>query len=93
MSDQRNDIPDAAEWEATSLMSNSADRRQPVRWSEKSWTERRKTKYCGVPLGWIVVIGAILLFIIAVVCGVVGGFRHGQQEAALQAAAAASSLS
>jgi len=43
-------------------------------WKEKSWQEKRKTKFCGVPF-WLILLAAFVLgFIAAVIGGVLGGF-------------------
>lgn len=43
-------------------------------WKEKSWKERHKTKFCGVPF-WLILLAAFVLgFVAAVIGGVLGGF-------------------
>ena len=49
-------------------------------WSEKSWKEKRKTKFCGVPFLWIVIVLASLAFITALLGGVIGGFVAGKEH-------------
>lgn len=49
-------------------------------WREKSWREKRKTRVCGVPCFWYVVLTGIFVFIAAMLGGVVGGFVEGQKK-------------
>ncbi|GAM91472.1 hypothetical protein ANO11243_095230 [Dothideomycetidae sp. 11243] len=54
---------------------------EPKTWREKSWKEKRKTKFCGIPFGWIVLAISVIVFI-TVVCGAaIGGFLHSQAKA------------
>lgn len=50
-------------------------------WSEKSWKERRQTRFCGIPFWWILLAVGVLTFIGAVLGGVIGGFVAGGQSA------------
>jgi hypothetical protein len=49
-------------------------------WHEKSWRERRKTRVCGVPCLWYIILTGILVFIAAMLGGVIGGFVEGQKK-------------
>jgi len=50
-------------------------------WSEKSWRERSKTRVCcGVRLWWILAIFAAILFVLALVGGVAGGYLAGSRS-------------
>lgn len=49
-------------------------------WSEKSWKERRKTKFCGVPFWAFLLAAGTLSFIAVVLGGVIGGFVEGQEK-------------
>jgi hypothetical protein len=56
-----------------SLLSNKS-------WSEKSWKERRKHKFCGIPF-WVFMLAlGVVVFIVAVLAGVIGGFLRNQQK-------------
>lgn len=51
-------------------------------WSEKSWKEKRKTRVCGlIPCWWILLAVGVLVFIAAVLGGVIGGFVAGGKHA------------
>ncbi|KAI5356926.1 hypothetical protein Slin15195_G090250 [Septoria linicola] len=56
-------------------------------WKEKSWKEKRKTRFCGfgkfrgVAFQWILVVVCVLIFVAALLGGVVGGFVAGGQHA------------
>ena len=50
-------------------------------WSEKSWKEKRKTRFCGIPFWWFLLAVGVLAFIAAVLGGVIGGFVEGQKKA------------
>lgn len=43
-------------------------------WSEKSWKEKRKTKFCGIPFWGFLLAAGVVVFIAAVLGGVIGGF-------------------
>jgi hypothetical protein len=43
-------------------------------WNEKTWKEKRNTKFCGIPLWWIILAVCVVTFIVAVISGVLGGF-------------------
>jgi len=67
-----------------SLISNKS-------WSQKSWKEKRKTRFCGVPLGWILLVAGVFLFIVVVLSASIGGFldagrAHHKEEQAHYAA-------
>ncbi|KAF2147706.1 hypothetical protein K461DRAFT_316613 [Myriangium duriaei CBS 260.36] len=42
-------------------------------WNQKSWKEKRKTKFCGIPFGWIILAAGVLLFIVIVCSATIGG--------------------
>ncbi|KAI5246253.1 hypothetical protein E4T42_06465 [Aureobasidium subglaciale] len=51
-------------------------------WSEKSWKEKRKTRFCGVPFWWILLSLCVLAFIAIVLGAAVGGiFASARKEA------------
>jgi hypothetical protein len=50
-------------------------------WSEKSWRERSKSRVCcGVRLWWILAIFGAILFVLALVGGVAGGYLAGSRS-------------
>jgi len=49
-------------------------------WADKSWKERRKTKFCGVPFWWILLSICVLAFIAVVLGGAIGGFMGSQKD-------------
>ena len=51
----------------TSLISHKS-------WKEKTWKEKRKTKFCGIPLWWSLLGLGVLLFIAVVLGAVIGGW-------------------
>ncbi|KAK3708631.1 hypothetical protein LTR37_011353 [Vermiconidia calcicola] len=55
-------------------------------WKEKSWGEKRKTRFCGIPLLWIILGGVALIFIAALIGGSIGGFVEGQKKGERKAA-------
>jgi hypothetical protein len=51
------------------------------KWSEKTWQQRRRTKMlCGVPFMWLALGLATLLFVGALVGGVIGGYVVGRNK-------------
>ncbi|CAK1360124.1 hypothetical protein CB0940_06226 [Cercospora beticola] len=56
-------------------------------WKEKSWKEKRKTRMCGfgkfkgVAFQWILVVICVLVFVAALLGGVIGGFVAGGEHA------------
>lgn len=67
-------------------------------WKEKTWKEKKKTKFCGIPFGWLLLCTMVVLFIFIVLSSAIGGFlssaKHhaAQQQAGLTASAAADNL-
>ncbi|KAK0328468.1 hypothetical protein LTR82_000399 [Friedmanniomyces endolithicus] len=59
-------------------------------WKEKTWKEKRKTRFCGVPFWWLLLGASVATFITAVLAGVIGGFFAHEKEKARDALAAAS---
>ena len=50
-------------------------------WTEKTWQERRRTRLlCGIPFIWLAIGIAALLFIAALVGGVIGGYVVGKSK-------------
>lgn len=49
-------------------------------WSQKSWKEKRKTKFCGIPFGWILLVVGVVLFIVIVLSAAIGGFMSAQEH-------------
>ena len=49
-------------------------------WSEKSWGEKRKTRFCGIPFWCFLLALGVLGFVAAVLGGVIGGFVVGQKK-------------
>ncbi|EME76889.1 uncharacterized protein MYCFIDRAFT_217131 [Pseudocercospora fijiensis CIRAD86] len=50
-------------------------------WKEKTWKEKRKTPFCGIPF-WVILLGiSVIVFISAVLGGVIGGFVAGGKHA------------
>lgn len=52
----------------------------PKSWSEKSWKEKRKTKFCGVPFGWILLSFGVVTFVVVVVTTVIAGFVDSHRQ-------------
>lgn len=63
--------------ENTSIMGAKKD------WGEKTWKEKRKTRFCafgnfrGVAFQWILVVICVIAFVTALLGGVIGGFVAG----------------
>lgn len=50
-------------------------------WTEKTWQERRRTRLCcGIPFIWLAIGLAALLFVTALVGGVIGGYVVGKSK-------------
>ena len=49
-------------------------------WGEKSWKEKRKTRFCGIPFWYFLLAAGVLAFIVAIIGGVIGGFVEGQKK-------------
>lgn len=54
-------------------------------WREKTWKEKRKTKFCGIPFWWLLLSVCVLAFIAIVLGGAIGGLlsnarRHHPQK-------------
>ena len=49
-------------------------------WSEKSWKEKKKTRICGIPFWWLLVVGGVAVFIFAVLSGSVAGYMEGVKQ-------------
>jgi len=49
-------------------------------WNEKTWKEKRKTKFCGVPFWWLLLSGCVVAFIAIVLGGAIGGFLTFQKK-------------
>ena len=58
--------------ESTALTTSSTKR-----WGDKTWKEKRKTRFCGVPLGWILLVVGVLAFVVIVLASVIGSFLDG----------------
>ncbi|KAK5125648.1 hypothetical protein LTR85_011922 [Meristemomyces frigidus] len=46
-------------------------------WGEKSWKEKRKTRFCGIPLWWFLLSMGVVAFIAIVLGSVIGSFMDG----------------
>lgn len=46
----------------------------PKQWKEKTWKQKRSTKFFGVQFGWILLALGLIVFVAIVVGGTVGGF-------------------
>ncbi|TKA71698.1 hypothetical protein B0A55_07146 [Friedmanniomyces simplex] len=57
---------------------------------EKTWKEKRKTRFCGVPFWWLLLGASVVTFIAAVLAGVIGGFLANEQDSTQDALSAAS---
>jgi len=62
------------------MESNDSGPPVPKRWREKTWKEKRKTKFCGIPFWWILLSLCVLAFIAAVLGGAIGGFMSSQNN-------------
>lgn len=62
------------------MESNQTRGSTPKRWKNKSWKEKRKTKFCGIPFWWIMLSGCVLAFIAVVLGGAIGGFLSSQKK-------------
>lgn len=49
-------------------------------WKETNWREKRRSKVCGVPCWWYILLTGALVFIAAMLGGVLGGFLEGQKK-------------
>lgn len=50
-------------------------------WTEKTWQERRRTRMvCGIPFIWLAIGVVVLLFVAALVGGVIGGYVVGKSK-------------
>jgi len=54
---------------------------EPKSWRQKSWKEKKSTKFCGIPFWVYLSVGCTLLFLFAILSGVVGGFVAGDLNA------------
>lgn len=71
---------------AQGLLSSSSSDDSSIRaakkeWKEKTWKEKRKTRFCGIPFWWILLSACVLAFVAAVLGGVIGGFVAGGKHA------------
>jgi hypothetical protein len=49
-------------------------------WSDKSWSEKRKTRVCGMPCWWFILMVGAAVFVGAILGGALGGFAAGQKS-------------
>ncbi|GAB7351414.1 hypothetical protein MBLNU459_g2085t2 [Dothideomycetes sp. NU459] len=49
-------------------------------WKEKTWKEKRKTKFCGIPFWWILLSGCVLAFVAIVLGATIGAFLGSQKK-------------
>lgn len=66
------------------MESNDSINSSAKSWREKSWKDKRKTKFCGVPFWWILLTLCVLAFIAVVLGGAIGGFMGSQKKAGKQ---------
>lgn len=66
------------------MESNDSNLTTPKRWTDKTWKEKKKTKFCGIPFWWIMLSAGVLVFIAAVLGGAIGGFMTSQKKHAEQ---------
>ncbi|KAK4570352.1 hypothetical protein LTR86_002432 [Recurvomyces mirabilis] len=83
--------PSLANVEAMTTQSTSKSLLSYKSWSEKSWKEKRKTKFCGIPFWWILLSVSVVVFIATVLGGVIGGFVMNQNQKTQNILAQASS--
>ena len=78
------DSPGNADAQAFASMeqmeSNDSTASAPKRWKDKSWKEKRKTKFCGIPFWWIMLSMCVVAFIAIVLGGAIGGFMSSQKK-------------
>lgn len=49
-------------------------------WKAKTWREKRRTKFCGVALIWLIIAACMVGFVAAVLGGVLGGYISGSKH-------------
>lgn len=49
-------------------------------WKEKTWKEKRKTRFCGIPLWWYLLSVSVIAFIAIVLGSVIGTFIDGADK-------------
>lgn len=54
----------------------------PKRWSEKSWKEKRRTKFFGIPFVWLVFLLIVIIVVFVVVVGTIAGLVRGAHNRA-----------
>lgn len=62
------------------MESNESIVSSPKRWRDKSWKEKRKTKFFGVPFWWILLSLSVVAFIAIVLGAAIGGFMGSQKK-------------
>lgn len=86
MMDQSNLTRQPSTMSGTSRMSSlntmiPKEEYEPQRWKDKSWSQRFKTRFCGIPFWLIAVVAVLTAFIGALVGGVIGGYVEGAERA------------
>ncbi|THY84239.1 hypothetical protein D6C93_08600 [Aureobasidium pullulans] len=81
MSDQA-DAHGFAEMQQLNSIDSNDTPSEAKSWSEKSWKEKRKTRFCGIPFWWILLSLCVLAFIAIVLGAAIGGiFASARKEA------------
>ena len=68
MSDVRDQRPEAVPFLADATVTNGEPNSK--NWSQKSWKEKRKTKFCGIRFDWLLFIAAALFVIIVIAASI-----------------------
>lgn len=53
---------------------------EPLGWRKKTWKQKKKTRFCGIPFWWLLLSFGVMAFIAVVLGGAIGGFMSAQKR-------------